>query len=134
MPGLHDRIYDLVDLIPRGRVATDGQLAALVGDCTPRMAGYAMAALPRFAPVPWQRVINSQGRVSARRAGDGHDEQRRLLEREGVAFDARGRIDLERFGWRGPTPAGWARLRARWRDRPHSRERKGAPRSGGGPS
>ena len=100
--GLYDRIYDLVDRIPRGRVASYGQLAALVGRCTPRMVGYAMAALPPYRKSPWHRVINSRGEVSTRRCGDGHLDQRALLEAEGVTFDARGRIDLEKHGWRGP--------------------------------
>jgi methylated-DNA-protein-cysteine methyltransferase-like protein len=112
--GLYDRIYDLVALIPRGRVATYGQLAVLAGQCTPRMAGYAMAAMPFFVRAPWHRVINSQGRVSLRRIGAEHDEQRRRLEAEGVAFDRRGRIDLELFGWAGPSPARLARLETRW--------------------
>ena len=112
--GLYDRIYDLVALIPRGRVATYGQLAAIAGHCTPRMAGYAMAAMPFFVRAPWHRVINSQGRVSLRRMGEGHDEQRRRLEAEGVTFDRRGRIDLERFGWAGPSRARLARLETRW--------------------
>ena len=113
--GLYDRIYDLVALIPRGRVATYGQLAALVGDCTPRMAGYAMAAVPFYGKVPWHRVINSQGKVSGRRReGDAGDQQNRLAA-EGVTFDARGRLDLSRLQWAGPTEAQWTRLQKRWR-------------------
>jgi methylated-DNA-protein-cysteine methyltransferase-like protein len=100
--GLYDRIYDLVDRIPRGRVASYGQLAALVGRCTPRMVGYAMAALPPYRKSPWHRVINSRGEVSTRRCGDGHLDQRALLEAEGITLDARGRVDLEKHGWRGP--------------------------------
>jgi methylated-DNA-protein-cysteine methyltransferase related protein len=101
--GLYDRIYDLVDRIPHGRVASYGQLAALVGRCTPRMAGYAMAALPPYRDSPWHRVINSRGEVSTRRCGDGHLDQRALLEAEGLVFDARGRVDMEKYGWRGPS-------------------------------
>ncbi len=100
--GLHDRIYAIVRLIPRGRVATYGQIAALAGRCTPRMAGYAMAAVPFWEDVPWQRVINSRGEVSARQHGEGDAEQRRMLEDEGIIFDARGRVDLRVFGWAGP--------------------------------
>ena len=100
--GLYDRIYELVDQIPPGQVATYGQLAELVGRCTPRMVGYAMAATPTWRKIPWQRVINSQGRVSPRRHSAGHLDQRQLLETEGIVFDSRERIDLDRFGWRGP--------------------------------
>jgi methylated-DNA-protein-cysteine methyltransferase-like protein len=100
--GLHERIYEIVRQIPEGRVATYGQIARLVGCCTARMAGYAMAAVSFGADVPWQRVINSKGEVSPRSHGDGHDEQRILLEAEGVIFNERGRVDLERFGWSSP--------------------------------
>ncbi len=86
-------------MIPAGRVATYGQLAAIAGGCTPRMAGYAMASVRPEDNVPWHRVINSQGRISER---PGAEVQRAMLEAEGVAFSASGTIDLERFGWTGP--------------------------------
>lgn len=101
---LHERIYAYVRRVPAGRVVTYGQVAAAVGRCTPRMAGYAMAAVPFWEEVPWQRVINSRGEVSARRHGEGDVEQRRLLEAEGVVFNARGRIDLARYRWEEPDP------------------------------
>jgi methylated-DNA-protein-cysteine methyltransferase-like protein len=63
------------------------------------MVGYAMAALPAGLDVPWQRVINSRGEISPRRSGSGHQEQRRLLEVEGIVFDERGKVNLEEFGW-----------------------------------
>jgi methylated-DNA-protein-cysteine methyltransferase-like protein len=98
---VYERIHAVARLVPRGRVATYGQIARIVG-CTPRMVGYAMASLPDDSDVPWQRVINSQGRVSPRGAGDGGLIQRKILEREGIRFDASGRVDLERVGWEGP--------------------------------
>jgi methylated-DNA-protein-cysteine methyltransferase-like protein len=58
-----------------------------------------MAALPSGHDVPWQRVINSQGKVSSRRNSDGDIIQRQLLEAEGVLFDPKGRVDLDRYGW-----------------------------------
>ena len=100
--GLYDRIYDLVAKIPRRRVISYGQIARIVGRCTPRQVGYAMAATPWWRGIPWQRVINSRGEVSPRRHGAGHVSQRELLEKEGVVFDARGRVDLDRYGWAGP--------------------------------
>jgi methylated-DNA-protein-cysteine methyltransferase related protein len=97
--GLHERIYRIVARIPRGRVVSYGQIACAVDGATPRLVGYAMAALPFWLDIPWHRVINSRGEVSRRVRGEGHLDQRRLLEKEGVAFDARGRVDMERFRW-----------------------------------
>lgn len=101
---LYDQIYDLVRQVPPGKVATYGQIAELVGGCTARMVGYAMAALKRgTAPdVPWQRVINAKGKISVHGDGIGNAMQRVILEQEGIEFDANGRIDFERFGWLGP--------------------------------
>ena len=95
---LFPRIYALVRRIPAGHVTSYGQLARLVGT-TPRTVGFAMAALPPGADVPWQRVINSQGRVSPRTDGEGNILQRDLLEAEGIQFDDKGKVDLVRFGW-----------------------------------
>jgi methylated-DNA-protein-cysteine methyltransferase related protein len=100
---VYERIYAVVRQIPAGQVATYGQVAAIVGACTARMVGYAMAALENNSGVPWQRVINRQGKVSPRTGGSGSAQQRQLLEAEGVRFDlAGGRIDFDRFGWSGP--------------------------------
>lgn len=99
-PGLHARIYAVVKRVPRGRVASYGQIARIAGLAShARLVGYAMAALPDDSRVPWQRVVNAQGRVSPRSAPGFDSLQRALLEREGVTFDASGRIDLARFGW-----------------------------------
>ncbi len=100
--GIHESIYSIVRLIPSGRVATYGQIAAFAGRCTPRMVGYAMASVASGSDVPWHRVINSKGTISLRSGSDGHDVQRSMLESEGVVFDERGRVELGRFGWTGP--------------------------------
>lgn len=93
-------IYAAVRKIPRGRVATYGQVATLAGlDGHARQTGYALHALPEGSDVPWHRVINARGEVSARAAGDSHELQRMLLEAEGVEFDKKGRVDLKRFRW-----------------------------------
>lgn len=105
--GTYARIYDIVRQVPPGRVATYGQIAAIEGHCTARMVGYALAALEED-DVPWQRVINGQGRVSERSGGGGTSHQRLKLMEEGVRFDAKGRIDFETFGWDGPD-FGWIR-------------------------
>ena len=96
--GTHARIYKTVSRIPRGRVATYGQIARLAGlRGQARLVGYAMHALPTGSRVPWQRVINARGEISL--PGSSAVRQRELLEREGVRFDAKGRIDLDRFLW-----------------------------------
>jgi len=65
-----------------------------------RQVGYSMAALPDDYDVPWHRVINAKGEVSKRSGGNTFENiQRTLLEAEGVKFDERGRVDLDRFGW-----------------------------------
>lgn len=97
-----ERIYVQVRKVPRGKVATYGQIASLAGlDGQARQVGYAMAALPSHSAVPWHRVINAQGRVSMRREGPaGSIIQQQMLEREGVMFDDGGRVALARFGWK----------------------------------
>ena len=100
----YERFYRVVRRIPRGRVATYGQVAALAGlPRGARLAGYALSALRNTRnDVPWQRVLGARG---AGRAGVslkdpmGAAVQRDLLEREGVAFDGLGRIDLSTYGW-----------------------------------
>ena len=97
-------MWEVVRQVPRGRVATYGQIAAEVPGTTARMAGYALAALPDALcdgrnAVPWHRIVNARGEISLRSGGDGHGEQRRRLEAEGVEFDARGRIPLPRYRW-----------------------------------
>ncbi|NJN83375.1 MAG: cysteine methyltransferase [Caldilineaceae bacterium] len=103
-PSTYARIYLVVRQIPAGRVANYGQIAAIVGGCTPRMVGYAMAAAMED-DVPWQRVINAQGKISLRADSGGALEQRQRLEDEGVRFDADGRVDFRRFRWGGPEVA-----------------------------
>lgn len=94
------RIYKIVHQIPRGRVATYGQVAELAGlEGHARQVGYALHALPDGLDLPWHRVVNARGEISPRTAGDSHELQRMLLEAEGVEFDARGRMDLRKFGW-----------------------------------
>lgn len=95
---LYSSIYALVCQVPSGRVTTYGNIARQVG-CTARTVGFAMAALAGRHDVPWQRVINGQGKVSQRCNGDGSLIQRLVLEAEEVKFDARGRVDLALYGW-----------------------------------
>jgi methylated-DNA-protein-cysteine methyltransferase-like protein len=103
-------VWKITRQIPAGKVASYGQIAGYIprpGSVAPgeyeafraRWAGYAMAACP--PDVPWQRVINAQGKISIRK---GAERQRELLETEGVVFDERGRVDMKRYGWEGPSP------------------------------
>ena len=102
VPAVYDRVLEVVRQIPPGQVATYGQIAMIVGNCTPRMVGYCMASLDPDSDVPWQRVINAQGRISPRGAGDGAMRQRQLLIAEGVAAP-RPLVEFElRFGWLDP--------------------------------
>lgn len=95
-----ESIYKVVGRIPRGRVATYGQVAELAGlEGHARQVGYALHALPDNHRIPWHRVVNAKGEISPRTAGDSHELQRALLEEEGVGFDSRDRIDLKRFRW-----------------------------------
>ena len=95
-------IYAVVCRIPRGRVATYGQVAALAGlPGHARQVGYALHALSDGSALPWHRVVNAVGAIS-RRAVPGFElEQRIRLEAEGVLFNARGRVPLARFRWDG---------------------------------
>ena len=101
--GLHGRIHRVVSRIPRGRVATYGQVARLAGlRGQARLVGYAMHALPAGTRVPWQRVVNARGEISL--PGASAVRQRKLLEGEGVRFDQRDRIDLDSFLWQPRSP------------------------------
>ena len=100
-PGRNARVYAVVRRVPRGRVATYGQIAKLAGlGGAARQVGYALSALPAHTSVPWHRVINARGTVSMRRLAGPELEQRLLLEREGVRFDAGGRVSLGAYGWK----------------------------------
>lgn len=95
------RIYEVVQQVPSGSVSTYGDIAAIVGGgIDARTIGQALNQVPKDqeATVPWQRIINAQGGISTRGL-----LQRKLLEDEGVAFDARDRVDLRRFRWAGPS-------------------------------
>jgi len=112
----NNQVWEIVRQVPPGKVTTYGQIAKMIpppGDMPqrsydafgPRWVGGALAACPD--DVPWQRVINSQGKISLR---PGVEEQHRLLEEEDVEFNESGKVDFERFGWNGPDPA-WCKER-----------------------
>lgn len=102
LPPFHRLVYRLVHQVPRGKVVTYGQVAAILG--RPRAAravGRALGVLhgPLLHLVPWQRVVNAAGRCSRRRDGFAAEAQRERLHIEGVRFDRHGRVDLARFRW-----------------------------------
>ncbi len=95
------KIYAVVRKIPRGRVATYGQVAELAGLAGhARQVGYALHATPDDIEVPWQRVVNAKGEISPRAEPMLEGLQRSLLEAEGISFDAKGKIKLARYAWR----------------------------------
>ena len=106
-----EQVYRILRSIPSGRVLTYGDIGELIppppgidlpayGRVRARWVGYALAGCPE--DLPWQRVVNARGGVSAR-PGLGPRVQRAMLEDEGVQFDQHGRLDLERYRWH-PTP------------------------------
>lgn len=93
------RIYATIDAIPRGSVASYGQVAQEAGlPGRARLVGRALRELPAGSKLAWHRVINAQGRIS--QSGQGAREQRRRLAADGVRFQKSGRVDLEAFGWK----------------------------------
>lgn len=97
---IYERIWSVVGRIPAGRVATYGQIAALVGwPGHARQVGYALHNLPEGSDVPWHRVINAQGRISPRASPGWDGLQKMLLLEEGLVFSADGRVDLDRYRW-----------------------------------
>ena len=109
-------VWDIAKQVPPGQVTTYGQIAAMIPppgtmtlkDYTAFGARWVGGAMAACAPdVPWQRVINSQGKISPR---PGAELQRQLLEDEGVRFDERGKRDFDVYGWDGP-PSEWCQKR-----------------------
>jgi methylated-DNA-protein-cysteine methyltransferase-like protein len=101
----YQKIYAVVRRIPRGKVATYGQVAKLAGlPGRARQVGYALHALPRGTAVPWHRVVNAAGAISLRRFTGPDQLQLILLEQEGVGFNLRNRLDLKRVQWQTRRP------------------------------
>ena len=94
-------ICAVVRRIPKGWVATYGQVAAMAGlPRRARLVGYVLQNLDPANDIPWHRVVNAKGEVSYSLSRNGGDAiQQRLLEKEGVEFDDRNRFNLERFRW-----------------------------------
>lgn len=120
-PDFFNKVWRIVRQIPPGTVSSYGQIASMIPPLddsepeqhrrlAPRWVGAALRASPD-EPIPWQRVINSQGKISL--GGASGETQRQRLESEGVVFDENGRVDLQRYGWRGPA-AEWLEEHGFW--------------------
>ena len=98
-----EKVYILVRMIPEGKVASYGQIAAYLGH--PRAArtvGWALHGIPEGSDVPWQRVINNKGRITISNVEYSASLQRDLLEEEGIVFGEDDRVDLRVYRWDGP--------------------------------
>jgi methylated-DNA-protein-cysteine methyltransferase related protein len=99
-PSIAEQVWQVIALIPRGRVATYGQVAQLAGlPGGARRVGHLLSHLPPGSKIPWHRVINASGGISLPEHSGGFARQQRLLKKEGVAFNASGRVSLRRFRW-----------------------------------
>jgi methylated-DNA-protein-cysteine methyltransferase-like protein len=96
------RIYEIVKQVPKGKVSTYGEIAALCGNPRlSRVVGYALHSNPEPGVIPCHRIVNRFGETSGSFAFGGSDVQRKLLEDEGVKFDSDGKVLLEKFIWSG---------------------------------
>ncbi len=109
-PNFYIQVYKVVQRIPQGKVSSYGRIAHMLGSPkAARAVGYALSALKRpdsdeaytSATVPWQRVVNSQGRISIHHREETAQKQARLLREEGVEVDENLRINLDKFLWAG---------------------------------
>jgi methylated-DNA-protein-cysteine methyltransferase related protein len=98
---VYEAIYGLVKQIPRGQVATYGQIAEVLGLYgRGRQVGYALFQVAPGSDIPWHRVVNAQGKISRSPMRQGNDDlQRILLEREGIVFDTQEKLNLSRYRW-----------------------------------
>ena len=95
---LYEHFYDLISQIPKGKISTYGDIAKMADCRSARAVGFALNQLPEGSEIPWQRVINSQGKVSTRKNSEGHSVQQCILEEEGIVFE-NGKIDLNKYRW-----------------------------------
>ena len=95
------KVYDVVQQIPKGKVATYGQIARLAGNPRwSRVVGYALHVNPAPGIIPCHRVVNREGKPADTFAFGGGTIQRQMLEEEGIIFESDGHIDLEKYGWK----------------------------------
>ena len=97
-----ERIYEVVKLIPRGKVASYGTVAMLAGNPRwSRVVGYALHVNPNPEAIPCYRVVTKNGELSKAFAFGGINCQRELLEEDGIEFDQDGKVLMDRFAWYG---------------------------------
>lgn len=100
MQGFFAKVYQVVQQIPLGKVATYGQIAKLCGNKrASRQVGWALHANPTPLVVPCHRVVNKQGNLAIAFAFGGQEAQRLLLQKEGVNFNSDGAVDLSKHLW-----------------------------------
>ena len=101
IPDFYQQVYQIVSRIPRGKVATYGQIAALAGrPFAARAVGTAMKRTPEYLNLPCHRVISQSGRLTASCAFGGPGRLRKLLEEEGIGFRENGSVDMKHYRWR----------------------------------
>ena len=100
MKRTYSLIWQAVKKIPRGKVATYGQIARVAGmDGQARLVGYALHNIPHGMEIPWHRVINSKGMISLPRLTGGYERQKKLLQKEKIMLRSE-KVDLKIFGWK----------------------------------
>lgn len=93
------KVIKLIKSIPRGKVATYGQIACLAGVCSSvRRVVWILHSCSKKRSLPWHRVVNQKGTISLK-PGSGYEKQKEMLQREGIVFDKKDRIDMDRFLW-----------------------------------
>ena len=101
LKNFNERVYEIAARIPEGKVATYGQIAAMLGNpMAARAVGSAMRNTPEYLYIPCHRVVNKSGALAPRYAFGGIEKQRGLLEKEGVGFKENGCIDMQKHLWR----------------------------------
>ncbi|MFQ5834457.1 MAG: MGMT family protein [bacterium] len=95
----YQRVKDIIKKIPKGKVATYGQIAAFAGNHrAARQVAWVLHSSSRKYELPWHRIVNSQGRISLK-SNHGYEIQKELLKKEGITFDQNGRIDFKNYLW-----------------------------------
>jgi len=99
--GYFEKVYEIVRLVPAGRVTTYGRIAAMTGyPARSQVVGWALHCNPYQGDVPCHRIVDRNGRLSESYVFGGVGVQRDLLEKEGICFNEEGRIDLDKYQWK----------------------------------